>query len=148
MSETTTMGEINGDICIFHKSENIVRFALYISLSEKFLLLTPNGTPIESGSVTKNSCCLRCDSHESDYETKQEKWKSIKCLKANNENEWIQRTKDSYTLTEELEFIFTSTVVNPTRLELDICPQCYEEVKSTGQMAKNEKSAELTSSFL
>lgn len=140
MSETSNLGEIKGDICFFHQSEDRIGFLVYISLCDNFVVLQGDGDPIEEGSITRNSCCLRCDRHNFDYEEKYDTWKSVRCIKT--------KDKDTYELDEQIDRMFTSVFMDPETIRLDICPNCYEELKKTGEDLTKVKSSELTSSLI
>lgn len=140
MSETSNLGQRNGDICFFHKSEDRIGFLVYISLCDNFVVLNSDGSLIEDGSITKNSCCLRCDRHNFDYEEKYDTWKSVRCVKS--------KDREMYELGEQIDRMFTSLFMDPEKVTLDICPRCYEELVVTGKELTNVKSTELTSSLI
>lgn len=140
MAETVNLGEIDGDECFFHESDKKIGFLIYIPLCENFVVLEADGTLIESGPITKNSCCLRCDRHEFDYEEKLDNWKSVRCIKTEEER--------SYELEEQISRMFTTFFMEPEAVELDICPNCYQDLLETGQYLADQKSAEITSSLI
>lgn len=138
MIEISNLGDIEDYTCFMVKDEGGIGFLLYVPLCNSFIILEPDGSTLEAGSIIKNSCCLQCDAHNFDYEEKVETWKSIQCIKADDPEE--------QSLENQIEYILTFQ--DRDMVNLNICPRCYDTLLSTSEELVESNSAELTSDLI
>lgn len=147
MFDIIDLGEHNEDHYYFVKinSDNRSKagFFAYISLCDKYVAFTFDGEPVKYGSVTRNSCCLRCDAHEmSGYNEKAENWTSLKCIDI---SETFTYTLEKY-LSEQS--IYPNPIPDKHIQGHEICPRCYELLQETGQQLKEDNVGTITANLI